>query len=204
MTSNERSDNKGVAIILAAGRSRRFGNTDKRLCRLPDGNTMLATVYQQACDVFDQVVVVLSKNETPSLLGLPKNCVFICALNSGQGMGNSLACAFSELCQNPSYQEAQYAAVLLGDMPCIQKTTFKILKKHSNKDRIIRPFYQHQAGHPVLFGKTFWQALRVLEGEIGAKKVIDSHLESLDEVNILDNGVIYDIDTQEALTLLIR
>lgn len=202
MTSDTQLENKGVAIILAAGYSRRFGKEDKRLCRLSNGNSMLATVYQQACSAFDQVVVVLRKSETPSLLGLPEHGAFVCAVNSEEGMGSSLACAFRELCQNPIYQKTQYAAVLLADMPSVHSTTLQALKKASNAQRIIRPVYQEQAGHPVLFGKTFWEELSILDGEIGARKVIDSHLDVLDKIKTLDNGVIYDVDTKEALTLL--
>ena len=79
-----------VALLLAAGRGRRFGS-DKRLARLPDGRGLLAASAERALQVFAEVHVLLRDEDDAQALGLPDACRIIRCSDADQGMGHSLA-----------------------------------------------------------------------------------------------------------------
>lgn len=192
-----------IAVILAAGQSRRFGEQDKRLHKLPNGQTMLLAVYQQACLVFDLVVVVIRPADRLEWLGLPIETRSIVTENSEKGMGHSLSDAFIELCDQVEYEGFSTAAVLLADMPFIQTSTLKTLEQQASRDKIIRSIYQHKdgkktKGHPVFFGRDFWPNLKELKGDQGAKKYLSLYENQVSYVTVQDLGVVYDVDEPES------
>ena len=53
-------------------------------------------------------------------------------------------------------------------------------------------------GHPVLFGRRFFEALRGLEGDRGARDVVAEHPEFLVDVIVEGTRALTDLDTPEA------
>jgi len=195
--------NKCVAIILAAGQSRRFGDQDKRLHILPNGQTMLSAVYAKARQVFDDVVVVIHPADRADFLGLPAEVKSIKSVNCEQGIGCSLADAFKYLCHKSEYKVFSTAAVMLADMPFIQILTLKMLKKKACRDKITRSIYMYKdgkgvKGHPVIFGRNFWSDLEGLKGDKGAKEYLSLYCDQVSYVQVQDLGVTYDVDYPES------
>ncbi|SDH57837.1 molybdenum cofactor cytidylyltransferase [Vibrio xiamenensis] len=199
---------KVAALIIAAGDSKRFGAADKRLAKLESGDTMLAYVYRQCSAAFRHVWVVLKENEMPSDLGLPSGCQTIAVPSRVDqqeyplGIGSSIAAAFRHLNTSSFKSEFHCAAVILGDMPFIQAPSFHALTAKAKHDNIVRPRFQGQAGHPVLFGAQYWTELAGLSGDNGAKAVVARHRQALQFVNVDDGGVTYDIDNPQSLCSL--
>ena len=144
-----------VALVLAAGRARRFGN-DKRLAHLPQQGPLLAATLASLRPHFDEIRVVLAIEDDPVHLGIARDSGTIVAVTAEQGMGASLADGIRAL---STESQAIVVAVMLGDMPWLSADTFALLCSRASDRTIVRPFYRGQGGHPVLFGRCFWGSL---------------------------------------------
>ncbi len=91
-------------------------------------------------------------------------------------------------------------AVLFGlaDKPFVSVATIdKIIESYlSLRVGIVIPVYRGRRGNPVLFARDFFDELGTLSGDIGGKAVIRRHAESIREVEVDDDGILVDIDTQ--------
>src|SRR5699024_3203198 len=65
---------------------------------------------------------------------------------------------------------------------------------------VIRPMYKRQIGHPVFFGYIYPHLFEQLEGDVGAK-VIVNNMKHVKTLPINDEGIILDIDTPEAYAI---
>jgi molybdenum cofactor cytidylyltransferase len=54
-------------------------------------------------------------------------------------------------------------------------------------------------GNPVLWGKQFIAEMQALDGDQGARTLLDAHSEMLSEIAIEDDGVLFDVDTPDKL-----
>ncbi|MEE4626929.1 nucleotidyltransferase family protein [Pseudomonas alliivorans] len=196
MTSIDSPIPQVFALLLAAGRSRRFDG-DKRLATLPCGRTLLRASIENALHVFNEVWVVLREEDDTELLGVPLEVKVVRSPQADLGMGHSLASGIAALM--PSSADA--VAVLLADMPWIQPATLQSLASMANPRRIALPGHDGQRGHPVIIGRDFWPLLLNLEGDQGAKSIIKSHPERCDVLVCEDPGILRDADTRAALAL---
>jgi molybdenum cofactor cytidylyltransferase len=183
-----------LALLLAAGRGRRFGS-DKRLARLPDGRGLLAASAERALQVFDEVHVLLRDEDDAQALGLPADCRIIRCRNADQGMGHSLASGVQAL----AGCDAEVIAVLLGDMPWVGANSLWQLCQQAAAERIVYPLCDGQRGHPVLFGRAFWPQLQALRGDEGARALLQAYAAACQGVALTDPGVLRDVDRPQAL-----
>lgn len=56
------------------------------------------------------------------------------------------------------------------------------------------PVFQRQRGHPVGFGRHYWQKLVLLEGDVGARSIVNRYHHAIAEQEVLDSVVLKDID----------
>lgn len=182
---------------MAAGLSQRFGS-DKRLARLPSGETLLSATLTLARRHFTNTRVVIRAKDDIQTLGLPKNQAIIRAPERDIGLGTSLGTAFGQLLDQPT--QAQAAAVMLGDMPWITDASLKTLIQAAREGLIVRPRFAGQVGHPVIFGRQFWGELSNLRGEQGAASVVQSHTQACHFLDLDDEQVLRDIDKPRDLT----
>ena len=59
---------------------------------------------------------------------------------------------------------------------------------------IVVPELDGSAGHPVGFSREFFAELIALQGDRGARSVIDAHPDAVQRVAVDDPGVLTDID----------
>ncbi len=185
-----------AALVLAAGRAQRFGS-DKRLARLPSGQSLLATTLARALDHFADVSVVLRPGDDAQLLGIDTRAHLVWAEQAERGMGASLAAGVTALL----HTQAQAVAVLLADMPWVAPGTLQALCRQASAARIVLPLYQGQRGHPVIFGRAFWPALVQLQGDQGGRQIIQDNPQACVTVAVDDAGVVLDVDVPQALGL---
>ncbi|MCO7229795.1 nucleotidyltransferase family protein [Halomonas sp. CnH100-B] len=196
------SANHVVALIMAAGYSRRYGEADKRQERLADGRTLLATTVARTEQAFSQVRVAIREGDDAFQLGLAASTPLIRLRQAHLGLGASLAEAVAALGGDCRLNDSKAVAVLLGDMPRIHPATLRALQQQATRDTIWRPRYGGQPGHPVLFGRAFWPELAHLRGETGAKSLIQHHPSHYHTHDVDDAGTLFDIDTPDALVCL--
>lgn len=190
-----------VALVMAAGYSRRFGERDKRCACLADGYTMLAASVTNAEQAFPLLRVAIREEDDADLLGLAEGTPLIRIRQAQLGMGSSLAEAVTALSNDPRLSNVEAVAILLGDMPYLQRDTLFALQQLATHDTIARPCFKGQPGHPVIFGRSLWPALESLSGDAGAKDIIRRHTAHYREYAVQDNGTLIDIDAPEELSI---
>lgn len=177
-----------VVLILAAGYSRRFGS-DKRLALLPDGRTLLRRALDTALASSLPVAVVLRAEDR---IPLPEAVRRLTAERAREGMGCSIADAVAQL---PA--DLNGCLILPFDLPLLQSATISRVASHLASDCIVQPICGHRAGHPVGFGADFFDELRELQGDTGAKSILVQHSDRIHRLNVEDTGIFTDIDTPE-------
>lgn len=191
------SEPRVISLIMAAGVSRRFGEVDKRLARMADCRTLLAASLAGARPCSAQMVLVIRPEDDPLALGVPEDVSVLRAARADQGLGASLADAFTWLAGEEVQADA--AAVLLGDMPWIAADSYRRLYRQADTGQIVRPAYRGTAGHPVLFGQSFWPELGALDGDQGAREVLAGHPRAVVTLDLEDPGILQDVDRPEDL-----
>jgi len=178
---------KLAAIVLAAGRSARFG-ADKRLAELR-GKPLIAHVFN-ALDSFDfaQKIAVLRPDDPIEALVRRHGVMPVVNPRAGEGMGTSLACGVAAL------DAVDGAFIVLADMPDIPGAIFATLAGRLRDANIVVPRHGGRDGHPVLFGATCFDALKTLDGDRGGRAVIDSGRYRVARLDGVDRGILRDID----------
>lgn len=180
----------GLYLLLAAGFSRRFGGA-KQSHLLPNNESILHTAIKTLqASTCDFVVVIRNDDTNTESLLEPLNVNVIKVMNAHFGLSSVIAEATNKL----NLSNIKWIGISLGDMPYIKESTFLSLTNHITPNTIVRPRYQSQLGHPVLFGCHFFNALKEIEGDHGAKVVIQTHEMALNMVDVEDPMVLHDID----------
>ena len=189
------------AVLLAAGRSTRMGGPNKLLSDI-DGIPMVARVAQRLLASRARPIIAVLGNqaeEVDAALGkLPiervRNPEF------AEGLATSLKRGVVAL---PA--DLDGALICLGDMPLISGRHIDRLIAAFNPlegRAIIVPTRQGKRGNPVLWSKRFFPEMAELAGDVGAKHLIGEHAELVAEVEMVDDAILVDIDTPEALEAL--
>lgn len=183
-----------VGILLAAGASRRYG-ADKLSQCLPDGEPIALRAYRNLAEGCDRVVTVV-RPDNPALADRLQAAgaeVAVCR-DADLGMGHSLA---------RGVQVASPAAgwlVALADMPWIlPSTVIKVAEALRGGALVAAPVFNGRRGHPVGFAAALAPELIALQGDQGAKSVIQAHLHQLMLLDCDDPGIFRDIDRPEDL-----
>ncbi len=92
--------------------------------------------------------------------------------------------------------------VALGDMPWIKSSHIDALIDAfdpSSAASICVPVHDRKRGHPVLWSSRHFGDMRKLQGDVGARALLEAHADSVLAVPVDDPAVHLDIDTPEML-----
>ena len=186
-----------AGLLLAAGRSTRFAG-DKLAAPLC-GRPVLwwsAQALAAGVDVLHVVVPPDTPARVAALEGL--NAVLVVHAGRDDGMASSIAAGIGSL---PSGVEA--VVIALADQPGISPGTVRRLcdRWRAGGAGAVVPRYGDGRGHPVLFARPTFGALSRLQGDVGARAVLDALGDELAMVDA-DGARPVDVDTPDALRLL--
>jgi len=111
-----------------------------------------------------------------------------------RGMGASLAHGVAQA------RGADGWVVALADMPRIPPDTVKsVITALQHGALIAAPVYKGERGHPVGFGAALRDELIALDGDQGARALLERHRDSVQLIDCEDPGILLDIDRKSDL-----
>lgn len=160
------------AVLLAAGRSRRFGDDDKLLAPFADAPLALHAAARIAELALGRRIAVCSDGEAALAQKLAAlDFEIIVNPDPAAGLSRSLACGIAEVARG---REAA-ALVMLADMPCV--TTAHLRALFARFDPLHSPVVASTNGHaampPALFARSLFDRLQASVGEVGGKALLD-------------------------------
>jgi len=188
-------------IILAAGEARRFGSP-KQLARW-QGQPLLQHAIQLTLDLGFKPWLVLGAHRSQILSdgGVDAGaCHVVCAENWHQGLSFSIKAALRQvMIEKPQLKGVVF---LLADQPLLStndlKSLFHVIQE--NDAKIVCSKYHNSMGVPAYFPCRYIDDLLVLEGDKGAKSLIEMH----PHIAVPLNTSLVDIDVPEDLMSLLQ
>jgi len=187
------------AIVLAAGESTRMGFC-KQLLEI-EGQPMIEHILKsiQESNV-DKIIVVLGFMADEIAKRVPEDKVKI-VINPDYKAGQS-----TSLKAGLKAIDAKTEAVIfiLADQPFMKASIInEIIRRYKRTHApIVIPTYKGKRGNPVLFDKALFKEMLNTSGDVGARSIIRSHDKNVEEVEVNNPSVLYDIDTVEDLKIL--
>lgn len=183
-----------VGVLLAAGSASRFGG-EKLLHPLDDGVAIAAHAARSLLAVLPEVVAVVRAGDLPLRDMLEQEgCQVALFRNAARGMGASLAHGVGQA------REAGGWVIALADMPRVSPDTIrKVVAALEGGALIAAPVRKGERGHPVGFGSALREELLALDGDEGARAVLERHRADLRLIECDDPGTLYDVDRKTDL-----
>lgn len=186
-----------VGLLLAAGGARRFGS--QKLIAPLGGIPLVRHAANALGKVVDEVIVVVGSEVeavTRALDGVDARIVE--NPDWARGLSTSLRLGLAFV---PTRADA--VLVALGDEPSVEPSVSRAVIAAWRETR--RPIavarYEGATGHPALFDRSVFAELETLEGDVGAKRVINQSVERVAYVDVAAEAPL-DVDEPEDLQRL--
>ena len=185
-------------LFLAAGASTRMRGSDKLLKKI-DGVPLIQGALDEALKLnFPVFVTVPAHGEKRKLIISKTNAVVIEVKNADLGMGHSIATGLTHITENFNFHSL---AICPSDLPGLSASSLKKLMNYFIKkpDMICRPAKLGKSvmGHPVIFPKNYFEELKLIEGDLGARNILNRNEKNLNRFETDDDSYFIDLDTVE-------
>lgn len=185
------------AIVLAAGAGLRFGGAKLtspwRGGRLIDGAlgaALSAPVARVVVVIGADPAVAEAARSFAEVSGGCDQLVVIHAADHEKGLSASLRAGLAAVSAH-----ARGVFVFLGDMPLTpREISSKLDLALTGGVLAAAPMCGGQRGHPALFARALFARLAGLDGDQGARQILDGLGDRLALVETTDPGVLYDVD----------
>jgi len=186
-----------AGLLLASGAARRFGSN--KLVEPLGDRAVVRWSAEALTDEVDELFVVVPEDAMQirdALAGLTAR--FVVNREAHAGLSSSIRAGISAL-----PPDAEAVVITLGDQPMVQREVLArvIARWREGGASAVAASYTDGRGHPVLFGAALFAALQSLEGDRGARGLLDGLGAELAIVEIDDRQPI-DVDTREVLDQL--
>lgn len=193
-----------VAILLAAGLSRRMAGENK-LLHLYAGQPLILHMTQQilASHIEQLIIVTGPADEAVPAALRPLNSTrlqIVPAPGHERGLAHSLAAGIRAL---PS--SAKAAMICLADMPLLTAKHYdQLIAAFDLNDAaaIYVPVFKEWRGNPILWPKHYFHRLAHLQGDQGGRILLEASAAAIREIEMADEAVLRDFDTPEEWALL--
>jgi len=186
-----------AGVLLAAGGARRFGS--QKLVATFAGVPLVRHAADALSRATDGLLVVVGRDADAvraSLRGI--DAVIVENSDWSTGLASSIRCGVAGV---PPDTEA--IVVALGDQPGIGSAVIErlIARWRESGMPIAAVRYRGQRGHPVLFDRSLFAEIATLEGDVGARGLIDLSPDRVAYVDV-DEPMPVDVDTRRDLDAL--
>lgn len=186
-------------VVLAAGAATRMGRVKALIPTAVAGETFLSRIVTtlDAAGV-DDVVVVLAPGADDvrrAVLTLPILARLVENPHPERGQLSSVLAALAAI-DHPGVSGMLVTPV---DVPFVSADTAQALIVAWRRTRapVVRPSRAGRHGHPVIFDRAVFDALRHADPALGAKAVVRAYGAAVLDVVVDDDGAFQDIDTPE-------
>lgn len=189
-----------VAVLLAAGRGRRFDASGRSLKLLAPiasgplaGTPLAAAAARPLLATLGRVIAVVrpAADENQARLHAllaAAGCELVVSAEAESGMGHSIAAGVA------ASRDAGGWLLALADMPAVRPESIAaVAQAIADGAASAAPVFAGTRGHPVGFAARLGPALIALSDDTGARSVLARHPPRLIEVD--DPGVLRDVDT---------
>jgi len=194
-----------AGLVLAAGASSRMGATTNKLLQVVRGRPLVMGPIEAMREVLGPGLLIVLGHEAERLRET-LDPALATTLNPAwdDGMGSSIAHGVQTLLSSQSSERPRGILVCVGDLPGLEASVVEALIAAFLEDvepnRICVPTRESGGdGHPVLFGAAHFEALCALEGDRGARGIVDRAGDAVIRVPIESDGILRDIDTPDDL-----
>ena len=177
-------------ILLCGGSATRFGS-EKLLAPLRGSPLASHSALNLVAGAGNALAVIPIGSTVLRRVLEDSGCDILETADTQRGIGASLAAAAA------ASSEADGWLVALGDMPFIRVATIAALRALLEGGAlIVTPVLASsgERGHPVGFARALKAELIALDGDLGARSVIERHRDGLATLAIDDPGIVADID----------
>ncbi len=187
------------AVLLAAGESRRMGESNKLL--LPfRGQSFIAHITAQllASEIEELLVVTGHEPEAIQQALAGQSVRLVHNPDYVQGMTTSIRTGVQA-----ADPKADGLMICLSDLPFIEASDYtELIRRFQQMDRqeapvIVRPVYEQQPGNPVLFSSFFREEILAHEKMEGCRGLIKQHRDRVRLVPMPNDHTLRDIDTPD-------
>jgi len=186
------------AILLAAGQSQRMSDENK-LIRNFNGSALIKHSVKNILDsCVDELIIVLGYEHKiiEKLINKDKKIKIVFNKNFNSGMASSIKTGIKYLSD-----KTESFFICLGDMPMINKKIYNKLIECKDLKEIIVPTLNGNRGNPVLFSRSMKEKIVTIKGDVGAKKIIEMNEDKVFALEINDDCITRDFNTNEDFTL---
>ena len=182
------------AILLAAGQSKRMNGENKLTKKIQGIPLIKHSVKNILASSIDELIVVLGyqKEVIEKIIDKNEKVKFVFNKNFESGIASSIKIGLNHLSEKT---EAFF--ICLGDMPMINQDVYNQLIRSRNNKEIIVPTYKGQQRNPILFSKSMKSIIISIEGDIGAKKILEQNKDKILKVKIDDINITKDFNTKD-------
>ena len=195
MSSADYIVNSCGIVIMAGGASTRLGKP-KQLLQYR-GKTLLDHAVNEAINAkADAVVLILGKNADMFQKKIDKEKVRV-VINKDweEGMASSVRLGLNTLLKSKPYMDA--VIFMVCDQPHISSSVLNelIITQQKTTKQIVTCNYGGSIGPPALFHKKYFKELAKLNGDVGARKIIQQNMHDVATIQFPEGKI--DIDTKE-------
>ena len=182
------------AILLAAGESKRMNGINKLTKKIKGKPLIKHSVKNILDSSIDELIIIIGHQgeAIKNLINANRKVKFIFNNDYKSGIASSIKIGLKNLSKR-----TQAFFICLGDMPLINKEIYNQLIKHSKNKKIIVPTYKNKQGNPVLFSILMKSKIIKIEGDSGAKKILELNKNKILNVDIKDMNLAKDYDTPD-------
>jgi len=184
-------------VLLAAGRSSRMGGPNKLLA-LFDGKPLVRRTAERALGSSAAGTIVVTGHQGERVRAALSGLDVRLADNPdfADGLASSLKAGIARVAPG-----AAGAMIVLGDMPGVSSRDLDAMIdafRKSGGRAVVRAAHLGKRGNPVLLPRSLFPAIAHLEGDTGARHLVEA--EGLEVVDVeIGQGASIDVDTREAL-----
>jgi len=195
--AERQADPKVHAVVLAAGRSSRMGGPNKLLADF-DGKPLVRRMAERVLASTADGLLVVTGHQASRVLDAVGDLGAQTAHNAdfASGLASSLKTGVAHV-----PEEAAGALIVLGDMPGVTSADLDRLIAAFRKAggrAIVRATHSGKRGNPVVLPRSLFAAVAALEGDTGARHLIEGGSAEVIDVELGASASV-DVDTPEAM-----